>query len=59
MPSAEVLKTAGVPEQVQYTTSNGAPYNQPYESQSVRLHPRLAGNLALQDFHLIDLLAHL
>ncbi|KAF2728330.1 CAT1 catalase [Polyplosphaeria fusca] len=36
-----------------YTTSNGAPYPHPYETQR-------AGNgpLLLQDFHLIDLLSH-
>lgn len=37
-----------------YTTSNGAPYPHPYESQRVGEN----GPLLLQDFHLIDLLSH-
>ena len=42
-----------------YTTSNGAPYSQPYEAQRVHVGGKqIGGLLALQDFHLIDLLAH-
>ena len=37
-----------------YTTSNGAPYPHPYETQRVGEN----GPLLLQDFHLIDLLSH-
>ncbi|KAI9711026.1 MAG: hypothetical protein M1820_002464 [Bogoriella megaspora] len=37
-----------------YTTSNGAPYPHPYESQRAGEN----GPLLLQDFHLIDLLSH-
>ncbi|KAF9493647.1 heat-induced catalase [Pleurotus eryngii] len=37
-----------------YTTSNGAPVNEPYAAQRAGLH----GPLLLQDFHHIDLLAH-
>ncbi|KAF2114174.1 catalase-like domain-containing protein [Lophiotrema nucula] len=37
-----------------YTTSNGAPYPHPYETQRVGDN----GPLLLQDFHLIDLLSH-
>lgn len=37
-----------------YTTSNGAPYPHPYESQRAGDN----GPLLLQDFHLIDLLSH-
>ena len=37
-----------------YTTSNGAPVPHPYESQRAGDN----GPLLLQDFHLIDLLAH-
>ncbi|KAF5353878.1 hypothetical protein D9756_007309 [Leucocoprinus leucothites] len=37
-----------------YTTSNGAPVNEPYSAQRAGLH----GPLLLQDFHHIDLLAH-
>ncbi len=39
---------------VVYTTSNGAPYPHPYETQRVGEN----GPLLLQDFHLIDLLSH-
>lgn len=41
-------------EQAVYTTSNGAPYAHPYESQRAGEN----GPLLLQDFHLIDLLSH-
>ncbi|KAJ3567905.1 hypothetical protein NP233_g6058 [Leucocoprinus birnbaumii] len=37
-----------------YTTSNGAPVNEPYAAQRAGFH----GPLLLQDFHHIDLLAH-
>jgi catalase len=37
-----------------YTTSNGAPYPHPYETQRVGEN----GPLLLQDFHLIDLISH-
>ncbi|KAL5115319.1 hypothetical protein ACEQ8H_006764 [Pleosporales sp. CAS-2024a] len=37
-----------------YTTSNGAPYPHPYETQRVGEN----GPLLLQDFHLVDLLSH-
>ncbi|XP_006456321.1 catalase [Agaricus bisporus var. bisporus H97] len=37
-----------------YTTSNGAPVNEPYSAQRAGFH----GPLLLQDFHHIDLLAH-
>jgi catalase len=51
MPSAEVYKTK---DSAVYTTSNGAPVNEPYAAQRVGLN----GPLLLQDFHHIDLLAH-
>jgi len=41
-------------EDVVYTTSNGAPYPHPYETQRAGE----GGPLLLQDFHLIDLLSH-
>jgi catalase len=41
-------------QDVLYTTSNGAPYPHPYESQRAGEN----GPLLLQDFHLIDLLSH-
>ncbi|KAF1988692.1 CAT1 catalase [Aulographum hederae CBS 113979] len=37
-----------------YTTSNGAPYPHPYETQRMGEN----GPLLLQDFHLVDLLSH-
>lgn len=37
-----------------YTTSNGAPYPHPYETQRAGEN----GPLLLQDFHLVDLLSH-
>lgn len=40
--------------QPMYTTSNGCPINDPEASQRVGQN----GPLLLQDFHLIDLLAH-
>lgn len=51
MPSNQVVNTK---DGATYTTSNGAPYPEPYEAQ--RIGP--VGPLALQDFHHIDLLAH-
>jgi len=39
---------------VVYTTSNGAPYPHPYETQRAGNN----GPLLLQDFHLLDLLSH-
>ncbi|KAG8744273.1 hypothetical protein FRC10_010436 [Ceratobasidium sp. 414] len=51
MPSQQVMTNK---DGATYTTSNGAPYSEPYEAQ--RLGPD--GPLLLQDFHLIDLLAH-
>jgi catalase len=51
MPSAQVINT---PDGALYTTSNGAPYPEPYESQRIGRN----GPLLLQDFHHIDLLAH-
>jgi len=56
MPSASVFQSP--PEQVLYTTSNGAPYSEPYEAQRVSNGKGLGGPLLLQDFHHIDLLAH-
>jgi catalase len=41
-------------EDVVYTTSNGAPYPHPYETQRMGEN----GPLLLQDFHLVDLLSH-
>jgi catalase len=41
-------------QDVVYTTSNGAPYPHPYETQRAGEN----GPLLLQDFHLIDLLSH-
>ncbi|ELU36962.1 catalase [Rhizoctonia solani AG-1 IA] len=51
MPSQQVLDNK---DGAVYTTSNGAPYPEPYEAQRVGPH----GPLLLQDFHHIDLLAH-
>ncbi|KAF9649596.1 catalase [Thelephora ganbajun] len=51
MPSAQVIQTK---DDAIYTTSNGAPVKEPYASQRVGFN----GPLLLQDFHLIDLLAH-
>ena len=41
-------------QDVVYTTANGAPIPHPYESQRAGEN----GPLLLQDFHLIDLIAH-
>ncbi|KKY19599.1 putative peroxisomal catalase [Diplodia seriata] len=41
-------------EDTLYTTSNGAPYPHPYETQRCGEN----GPLLLQDFHLVDLLSH-
>jgi catalase len=51
MPSTQVFN--GKDDAV-YTTSNGAPVEKPYASQRVGVN----GPLLLQDFHLIDILAH-
>ncbi|KAK0218704.1 catalase [Armillaria fumosa] len=51
MPSKQVFST---PDNALYTTSNGAPVNEPYGAQRVGVN----GPLLLQDFHHIDLLAH-
>ncbi|GAA93624.1 uncharacterized protein L969DRAFT_55797 [Mixia osmundae IAM 14324] len=51
MPSQQVFNK---PDGAIYTTSNGAPYPEPYEAQRVGRN----GPLLLQDFHHIDLLAH-
>ncbi|PWN53895.1 catalase [Violaceomyces palustris] len=57
MPSDQVFNSG--PERVVYTTSNGAPYAEPYEAQRVTMGSnRVGGSLLLQDFHLIDLLSH-
>lgn len=57
MPSAHVFNSG--PESVVYTTSNGAPYPEPYEAQRVHVGNKQIGSaLLLQDFHHIDLLAH-
>ncbi len=51
MPSKQVFST---PDNALYTTSNGAPVNEPYSAQRAGIN----GPLLLQDFHHIDLLAH-
>ncbi|TFK24096.1 catalase [Coprinopsis marcescibilis] len=51
MPSAQVFSNK---DGAVYTTSNGAPVNEPYAS----LRAGINGPLLLQDFHHIDLLAH-
>ncbi|EAU86801.2 heat-induced catalase [Coprinopsis cinerea okayama7 len=51
MPSAQVWNTK---DGAVYTTSNGAPVNEPYAAQRAGIN----GPLLLQDFHHIDLLAH-
>lgn len=48
------MTTTGVAPSPVYTTSNGRPITNPFSSQ--RLGPN--GPVLLQDFHLIDLLAH-
>ncbi|KAK7052372.1 catalase [Favolaschia claudopus] len=52
MPSQQVFNSGA--ESQHYTTSNGAAVSEPYASQRVGL----LGPLLLQDFHLIDSLAH-
>ncbi len=54
MPSDERLGTLRYEENPVYTTSNGCPIMDPESSQRVGQN----GPLLLQDFHLIDLLAH-
>lgn len=49
MPSASVFQSP--PEEVLYTTSNGAPYSEPYEAQRVSNGQGIGGPLLLQDFH--------
>ncbi|KIK63896.1 hypothetical protein GYMLUDRAFT_161842 [Collybiopsis luxurians FD-317 M1] len=51
MPSKQVFESK---DGATYTTSNGAPVNEPYAAQRLGLH----GPLLLQDFHHIDLIAH-
>ncbi|RDB26839.1 Catalase [Hypsizygus marmoreus] len=51
MPSQQVFKSK---DGAAYTTSNGAPVNEPYAAQRAGAF----GPLLLQDFHHIDLLAH-
>ncbi|KAF8874739.1 catalase [Infundibulicybe gibba] len=51
MPSQQVFANK---DGAVYTTSNGAPANEPYAAQRAGPH----GPLLLQDFHHIDLLAH-
>jgi catalase len=51
MPAEAVFKNK---DGAVYTTSNGAPVNEPYAAQRAGFH----GPLLLQDFHHIDLLAH-
>ncbi|KDN33956.1 hypothetical protein RSAG8_12955, partial [Rhizoctonia solani AG-8 WAC10335] len=51
MPSQQVIDNK---DGALYTTSNGAPYPEPYEAQRIGQH----GPLLLQDFHHRDLLAH-
>ncbi|KAG8726537.1 hypothetical protein FRC11_014997 [Ceratobasidium sp. 423] len=51
MPSQQVFDNK---DGAVYTTSNGAPYPEPYEAQRIGQH----GPLLLQDFHHLDLLAH-
>lgn len=59
MPSAEIFAAAGRPDG-QYTASNGAPYNDPHHAQRIASYGgnQVGSSLLLQDFHLIDLLAH-
>ncbi|KAK0550887.1 hypothetical protein OC845_002450 [Tilletia horrida] len=57
MPSQKVTQAG--PENVHYTTSNGAPVDEPYAAQQLRIGGKATGGaLVLQDFHHIDLLAH-
>ncbi|KZP13984.1 catalase [Athelia psychrophila] len=51
MPSQQVIASK---DGATYTTSNGAPVNEPYAAQRAST----TGPLLLQDFHHIDLLAH-
>jgi len=48
MPSAEVFNTK---DGATYTTSTGAPVNEPYAQERIGSN----GPLLMQDFHLIDL----
>ncbi|KAK0520256.1 hypothetical protein OC834_006631 [Tilletia horrida] len=57
MPSQQVFQAGA--ENVTYTTSNGAPFDEPYAAQRVNVGNKpVGGALLLQDFHHIDLLAH-
>lgn len=48
------------PDDVQYATSSGAPHNVPYDAQRMPVPDpqHIGGALVLQDFHLLDVLAH-